>query len=42
MTFPGIEAAPKEEAKGADGEPQDGQDGAAPAEEEVDDGFTPE
>ena len=42
MSFPGIEAAPKEEAKGADGEPQDGQDGAAPAEEEVDDGFTPE
>ena len=42
MTFPGIESAPKEEAKGAGGDPQDGQDGAAPAEEEVDDGFTPE
>lgn len=42
MTFPGIEAAPPEEAKGTDGEGQDGQDDAAPAEEEVDDGFTPE
>ena len=41
MTFPGIAAAPPEEAKGTDGE-GDGQDGAAPAEEEVDDGFTPE
>ena len=43
MTFPGLESAAPEETKGADGETaQDGQDGAAPAEEEIDDGFTPE
>lgn len=42
MTFPGIAAAAPEEKKGADGGGVEGQDGAAPAEEEIDDGFTPE
>ena len=42
MTFPGVATAEPAQNKAA-GEPgAEGQDGAAPAEEEIDDGFTPE
>ena len=42
MTFPGVSTAEPVKNEGS-GEPgAEGQDGAAPAEEEIDDGFTPE
>ena len=42
MSFPGVSTAePEKKADGGEGGAE-GQDGAAPAEEEIDDGFTPE